>query len=271
MASGGGLVRASEALRLPLGPVAAVVALGVLAQVVGGIWPVAAGLALFLGGVVHGAAEETSEGLRPYSLPRALAYVVAALAIAAAYVAAPLPTLIAFLALSAWHFAREGEDRATFASTAVALLAIGGSALFRETETAAVFARITGERLPDLAMQPLAVAGVGGVLLTALSVLRRGARASAPVLALAATALLHPVLAVGAIFFALHALPMHARLARLYGSRETMAALLPTAIPALLGALALIVLAWTAHIALPLAAALALGFATPHMLAERTG
>ena len=79
----------------------------------------------------------------------------------------------------------------------------------------------------------------------------------------------HPVLAVGLVFFTGHALPIQLRQLRRYGSAAVLRAVgWPTGI-AVAGAALMAGAVASGWIALPLAAALAFGFATPHMLTDR--
>ncbi|KLE32360.1 hypothetical protein AAW00_12985 [Aurantiacibacter luteus] len=239
----------------------------VAAQLAGGGAAIALGLAFFLAGTAHGAGDEQGGTIRPWNVIGAAGYVVAGLAVAALFVAAPLAGLTLFLLLSAWHFARStGGTRAR--QVAFALSAVGGSALWQTGRTEAIFAAVLGMPIPGVWMTGLAILGGAGLLLAAWAL---GKRWRDPLLwsVLAATALLHPVLAVGFAFLAGHALPMQQAQVRRHGWRAVLAAQGPTTALAVLGAAAIAALVLTGHLALPLAAALAFGMATPHMLSER--
>ena len=228
---------------------------------------IALGLVFFLLGVSHGAGDEQGGRIRPYRLAGAAAYVVAGLAVAALFVAVPLAGLTLFLLLSAWHFAHSSGG--TLARRlGFALTAIGGSALWQRGETARVFEAILGMAVPEGWMIALAALGSAGLLLAAWSL---GKRWRDPVLfsTLVATVLLHPVLAVGFAFAAGHALPIQRAQIRRHGWRDVLAAEGATTGLAVTGALAIAAFVLTGHLALPLAAALAFGMATPHMLSER--
>ncbi|GGD58113.1 hypothetical protein GRI62_01690 [Erythrobacter arachoides] len=237
------------------------------AQIAGEGAAIVLGLAFFLAGTAHGAGDEQGGAIRPWSAVGAAGYVVAGLAVAALFVAAPLAGLSLFLLLSAWHFARStGGTRAR--QLAFALTAVGGSALWQVEGTGAIFAAVVGTHIPAIWMTGLAMLGGAGLLLAALALSKRWRD---PLLwsVLAATALLHPVLAVGYAFLAGHALPLQEGQFRRHGWRQVLAAQGPTTALAVLGAAAIAALVLTGNLALPLAAALAFGMAAPHMLSER--
>ena len=245
------------------------VTLGVVAQIAGDGWAVLAGLVFFVMGLAHGAGDENEGGIARIKLVHAAAYLVTGAAVAALFLFAPLAGLALFLALSAWHFARSDCAFDPLTRYAIAGLAVGGSALFRPGETAEVFAVIVSGEVPALVIRVLAllgVAGTGGAAWALVKGLRGFGHA---VIALAATVLFNPVLAVGLIFLTAHAIPVQQRQIANYG-RSTVwrAVALPTLI-ATLGALGIAALVWTGHLALSIAIALAFGMATPHMLTER--
>ena len=255
-----------RAARLLLGPFS-LLGLAAVAQIRGEGAAVGFGLLLFLTGVAHGAGDEQGGAIRPFRLVGAVAYIVAGLAVAALFVAFPLAGLTLFLLLSAWHFAHSsGESLAR--RLGFALSAIGGSALWRMAETAAVFEAALGVTPPQGWMVALAAIGSAGLLLTAWS-LAKSWRDTVLWSTIIATAFLHPVLAVGLAFAAGHALPIQQAQIRRHGWRDVLAAEGPTTAIALAGVLAMALLVLTNHLALPLAAALAFGMATPHMLSER--
>ena len=244
-------------------------AAAVVAQLAGGMVPVILGLALFAAGLAHGAGDEQAGAIRPFGPVHAAAYVAVGLAVAGLFLTVPLAGLLLFLALSAWHFARSDCAFAREARWATAALATGGSALFRPGETAQVFAAVLGDAPPEPFMLPLAVVGAGGIAaaLYALATNRRGCGEA--VLALGATALLHPVLAVGLVFLVGHAIPIQRRQLARYGADAVWRAVaLPTLI-ALVGTGVLALASVSGGLPLTVAAALAFGLATPHMLTER--
>ena len=176
--------------------------LSLVAQAAGPASAIAAGLALFIAGLPHGAFDE---GGRLLIHPRyVLRYLGAGLLAAVAFLTAPVLTLALFLALSAWHFLHEPAAGAWLRRVAVACLAIGGSALWRPSETAAVFAALCGTAIPPGAMIALAVIGGAG-LLAALGRLAFHPRDVPLWVMVASPALLHPVLATGMIFMLGHA------------------------------------------------------------------
>ena len=65
-----------------------------------------------------------------------------------------------------------------------------------------------------------------------------------------------PVMAVALIFFVAHAAPVQRRQIERHGLKQVLNAALPTGILALLGTLALVALAWSGMIAIPVAVAI---------------
>ncbi|WP_067789304.1 Brp/Blh family beta-carotene 15,15'-dioxygenase [Paraurantiacibacter namhicola] len=241
--------------------------LAALAQLAGTGAAIALGIGFFLAGFAHGAAEHQSGTLRAFRLLDAAAYVLAGLAVAALFLAMPLAGLTLFLLLSAWHFQHSaGGDR--LARWAYALTAVGGSALWQGEATAEIFAALLGQPIPQPWMLVLAVAGGAGLVL-AIAALGRRPHGWSLIACVAATALLHPVLATGLAFFLGHAWPMQHAQARRFGWSEVIRAAAPTAIPAMLGALAIAAFVLVGILPLVWAAALAFGMATPHILTER--
>ncbi len=227
------------------------------------------GLVLFALGLAHGAGDEQDGKLSSYTLLHAGAYVVVGLAIAGLFLMAPLYGLALFFALSAWHFARS-ECRFHQASRlAIAGLAVGGSALLRPDETADVLAFVTGADVPRNFMRFLAMGGVFGLVCAAYAFVTNRRGFGHTIVAALATLLLHPVLAVGLVFLTAHAVPVQERQVLTYGaSTVARAVALPTLI-ALVGATAIAMAVGIGWIAPQVAAALAFGMATPHMLTER--
>ena len=240
-----------------------------LAQLAGSAVALAVGIGLFVLGLGHGAGDENDGELRAYSWVLIAAYVVIGLAISALYLAWPVLGLSIFLAFSAWHFARSDSGMSLLPRLAIAGLAVGGSALLRPEATAGVFGAALGETPPASLL--LLLAGVGGaaLLAAAVSIALRHTGASSTGLAALACLLFHPVLAVGLIFFGMHALPVQNRQIARYGARKVFKAIaLPTAV-ATFAAAAIALVVWNGWLALELAMALAIGMATPHMLTER--
>lgn len=181
------------------------------AQLAGSAAALAVGLALFVLGLGHGAGDENDGELRAYSWVLVAAYVVTGLAIAALYLAWPVLGLSIFLAFSAWHFARSDSGMALLPRLAIAGLAVGESPLFRPETTATVFTAALGETLPALLLLLLTVVGGAALLAAGGSMILRHAGAVSAGLAALACLLFHPVLAVGLIFFGMHALPVQQR------------------------------------------------------------
>ncbi|WP_120716352.1 Brp/Blh family beta-carotene 15,15'-dioxygenase [Tsuneonella amylolytica] len=243
--------------------------LALAAQSAGLSASVGLGLALFLAGLAHGAGEEEDGTIRPLGLPQATAYVVSALAIAGLFLALPLAGLALFLALSGWHFAHGDCGLARLSRFAMAGLAIGGSALFHPHPTTDTFSTVVEGSVPLAFTQVLAIAGVFGAGAALVSVARGRRDWPLALLALAATAVFHPVLAVGFVFFIGHALPIQLRQLGRYGSAAVAKAIAwPTGI-AVAGAALMAASVAAGWMTLPIAAAFAFGFATPHMLTDR--
>ena len=244
-----------------LWPIALIAAIAQLAGHATAIWT---GLALFLLGFAHGAAEETGHTLRAPAPATIAFYLVTGAAFAALYLALPLVGLAAFLALSCWHFARSDTGLPPNSNAAIALLSIGGTALFQPAATAEIFDAMIGIAPPDWFMLLLAIAGATGVLL-AFASLRA---ATTALIATGACALLHPVLAVGAIFLAAHALPVQAAQARQSGWRTLIRAQAPATLAALAGSAAMMALYLTGNVPLGWLVAAALAMAIPHILVD---
>ncbi len=247
---------------------AGAVALSVIAQISGEAGAIAIGLAFFMLGFAHGAADEENGTIAPFGWASAAAYIMVGFAVVGLFLTLPLAGLALFLALSAWHFYHSDGGAGSAARLAISLLAIGGSALYRD-DLANVFGSILGYAPPPVFLGALVLSGVVGTAATLLALLRREQGALLALLAVMATMLLHPVLAVGLIFLTGHALPMQVRQIEEHGSRTVMGAALWTCALATIGAVALIALVIAGVVAIPVAAALALGMATPHMLTER--
>ncbi|MEE4201480.1 Brp/Blh family beta-carotene 15,15'-dioxygenase [Erythrobacter sp.] len=243
-------------------------AIASLAEGMGGAASMIVAAAFFLAGLAHGTLVERGGALFATSNPEATGYLVVAAAIAAFWLAAPLLGLALFLSLSAWHFAGE-EAESPLATRAIALIAVGGSALFQPEATRAVFADLTGAAIPPLFLWGVAAAGAVGVVMVLLTAVRREPPAILGVLALTAVAWLSPVLAVAFVFLALHALPVTSRLFDLYGVQSTFEASAPATLLALTGMGALALALGSGVLDSASAAALLIGLATPHMLVDR--
>ena len=253
--------RTRAGVPLWLWPIALVAVIAQLAGQAAAIWT---GLALFLLGFAHGAAEEAGDTLRAPAPATIAFYLVTGAAFAALYLALPLVGLAAFLTLSCWHFARSETGLSPLANAAIALLSIGGTALFQPAATAAIFAAMIGAAPPLWFMLLLAFAGAAGVLLALISL----RKATTPLIATAACVLFHPVLAVGTIFVAAHALPVQAAQARQSGWRTVLHAQAPATLASLVGSAALVALYLTGNAPLDWLVAAALGMAIPHVLVD---
>ena len=241
-----------------------------LCQIVHAPLGYAAAGVLAIAGLAHGAVEESADGLSPVGVGQGIIYLVAAAAIFCFWVASPLAALALFLGLSAWHFTVSSEQ-SRLPALSVALIAIGGSALFRSGETWAIFELMVGGAVPQTFMVGLSILGAAGCLLAAASVLRDRNLFLELASAVIAVAVLQPVLAVAFVFFALHALPVTLRLCRSHGAdRFRRAALLPTALAAS-GMAILAFIAMAASLDVRFVAAILIALATPHMLIDRLG
>ena len=227
------------------------------------------GLCFFLLGLAHGAGVEDETGLRRIGALQALAYLASGAAVAGLFLFNPLAGLVLFLALSAWHFAVSECGMAKLSRRAVALLAVGGSAFFRPNDTAAIFALVTGGPVPSAVMTILSATGTAGAVLAVCATARGSTGYGHALMAFAATLVFAPVLAVGLVFLLAHALPVQLRQIAAYGSTAVWRAVaLPTSV-AVVGAAGLAAMVAYGWIGLPLAAAIAFGMATPHMLTDR--
>ncbi|WP_435418479.1 Brp/Blh family beta-carotene 15,15'-dioxygenase [Parerythrobacter aurantius] len=240
-----------------------------IAQLAGEHWAIAMGIVLFALGFSHGAGEEDSGAIRSYRFQAIIAYLLVGSGVAALYLAFPLSGLVVFFLLSAWHFARCEPALGKWSGLAIAGLAIGGSALFRPAETEQVLSLVVSGSVPAFFMTLLTWAGGLGSVAAVAALLTRSRGAMLVIVALIATAMLQPVLAVGLVFLVCHAIPVLQRQLEDYGADAVWAATAWPTVTATLGAAALVLLVLTAGIDLRLAVALALGLATPHMLTER--
>lgn len=234
-------------------------------QMTGAVWAVAGGLALFVAGLPHGAFDHTGRALlnrKQY----VIRYLLAGLLAGLAFLWQPVAALAAFLLASAWHFTFDHSAGTALRRSAIALIAIGGSALFRPAETQAVFAALCGAVIPAPVMIVLAVCGVAGYAMAARVLLRR-LRDPALWLVAASPVLFHPVLATGLIFWVGHAGPLTSRLARLRNWTPGTWLALGGAAAAATAAIMLAVP--VAPALLPLFAAGAVALITPHLLPLR--
>ena len=243
--------------------------MAIAAQFAGGTFPVALGLILFAAGLSHGAGDEQGGTMQRYGVLEALAYLVVGAAVAGLFLTAPIAGLALFLGLSAWHFGRSDCAMGELARYAIAALATGGSALFRRDETARVFETVLGQAPVAPQMTLLALVGAAGCVLVAFALFRNQRGCGEAAIALLATAFFHPVLAVGLIFLVGHAVPIQRRQIAQYGSATVWKAVALPTLVATAGGIALAALVWTGTLDVRIAAALAFGLATPHMLTER--
>ncbi|MEN3971906.1 hypothetical protein WJS89_04430 [Sphingomicrobium sp. XHP0235] len=225
---------------------------------------------LFGLGVFHGGLDREAGRLVLPGAGYSAIYLLVAVAVFAVLLFDPAAGLAAFFALSVWHVARENEHRGTPrpAAIAEALALVGASALLRPAETLALVEAIIGEGAVALVML-LSAAGAGAILLSLWALATRPATAFPLAASIAGYALLPPLVAISAAFFALHAYPRMAAIVAEAGWGAGVR-LLAFGSAAILGAAVLIVgtsLGWWS-IALMAAAFLAL--ATPHMLLDRT-
>lgn len=238
--------------------------LALAAQAAGPDAAIAAGLALFMAGLPHGVFGVVGSFLmtRPGYILRYLALgAVAALA----FLAAPILILVLFLALSAWHFGHEPVAGTRLRRVAIACLAIGGSALWRPGETAAVFAALCGTAVPNALTFSLAIIGALGTLAAFGQLLRRPIDAAMLVI-LISPVLLHPVLATGAVFMLGHAGPVSVGIMRNQGWSWLPVGAIVLISLVLAGGAVFVLPLPSAH--LPYAAAAALAVIIPHLLPQ---
>ena len=247
----------------------AALALATAAQLYSGMAPLVVGLALFAAGLAHGAGEEEDGTIRAFGAIHVAAYLLVGAAVAALFLAAPLAGLALFLALSAWHFAHSDGSFGPHARTAIAALAVGGSALLRPRGTRRVFELATGGEVPPEFVTLLGVAGAVGLALAALALWKNQRGCGEAAIAAGAVLLFDPVLAVGTIFLVGHAIPVQRRQIARYGARAVWRAVALPTLVATGGALALALAVTFGWLPLGIAVALAFGLATPHMLTER--
>jgi len=183
-----------------------------LAVLLGETASILVGLALFAAGLPHGFIRGTSRNPRLSSPFYWAGYVVAGALTFAAFLVTPLVALAAFLALSLWHFAMSDALGSRSANAAIAGLAVGGSALFRPDATGAMLGYVAGRPLPEAILDVLAVPGAAGAIMALALIARKPGEHWPLSLAIAVVAGVHPVLAVGAIFYLYHAARIQARL-----------------------------------------------------------
>jgi len=209
-------------------------------------------------------------------------YVVVAAAVAMLWWLAPLVALAMFLAVAVVHFAEDWpETESRFLAIGLALGIVFAPALLHRGEAGAIFVAMTGTpHAARLADMMLLAAPLGCVLalagIVALLCARRFDRAAAAATSLAAMIMLPPALGF-AIYFGLFHSPRHLRHVLQDLGMPRARQWLPRALPALLGAGALVVLLYRANETV-VAGALGLGSATfmalailtvPHMVVPR--
>ncbi len=172
---------------------------------------IAIGLALFAAGLPHGFIRGAQANPRLTSALYWFAYVSAAAVVLAGFLIAPIALLMTFLAFSLVHFSISDALRSKAANLAIAALAVGGSALFQPTATAAMLGLAAGEYVPAMMLNALAIFGGVGVLVACVLACLEPRQHWTMLLAIAIVALLQPVLAVGAIFYLYHAAPIQRR------------------------------------------------------------
>nr|BAT31065.1 hypothetical protein [Fulvimarina pelagi] len=246
-----------------------VVLLAVLAQLAG---PTAAAMVAalyFACGLPHGASNEQRASLSAFAPLEIVAYVVTGMAAAAFIFAEPVAGLILFLALSAWHFASDRRDHTLVTGVGIALLLVGGSALFRRSATADVFASLIGTTVPNPVMSIIAAAGALGCLLALHTVWKEPRARNLALTAIGAPLLLDPVLAVGLLFLLFHAGPAQIEQVRNFGLRAVRHAAGWPSIAALAIAIAGCLLVAYGGLPMPILAAIFGGMTVPHMLTLR--
>ena len=244
-----------------------------LASLAGGAGQLAYALAVGLGlGLLHGASD-----LRLVPPARRLAFLGCYLAVALAcllcwQLAGPA-MLVAFLLLSAWHFAHEDELFAgRLTSLALGLFIVGGPTVLHETAVARLLALAMGPQAsPALADGLANLLALGGALALPLLVLAAWQR-RCPWLAatLPAVVLAPPLVGFALGFYLLHAAPQTGVRQRLLGA-PTFTAYLQLTWPILLGAAAFtlaggLVFVLQERTGVRALFAVLAAFAVPHML-----
>lgn len=229
---------------------------------------IAIGLAFFAAGLPHGFLRGTRSNPRLRSAGYWAAYLLAAAFVLTMFLVAPIIALCGFLGLSLIHFASSDAHRDRLFNGAVGCLAVGGSALFQPSTTAAMFAAVAGQGLSPTLIGAIAIFGMAGVLLTLALSIENPRRYRALLLATGFVALLHPVLAVGAIFYLFHAAPIQRR-AHLAPAPSLARYLVAAwAVLCVIGSgLALIAVTY-AGVSVGLASATAIALVTPHLLED---
>lgn len=224
-------------------------------------------LMLVLAGTPHGGGDVSNGSLRPPDASFAARYLLQAVAVGALFLAAPVAGLLVFLLLSAWHFACEMQGD-VFVRTGHGLLPIGGGALFQGGATAGIFAAITDAAVPPTMMVGLAAAGAIGCAAWVVAIARRSIPAFDAVVVVAAFASLPPVLAVAFYFGFVHGPAATGRMIDAHGLATTRRALTATGIAGILSVTGLTIAWWAGLLPVGLVAAILVGFAVPHMLAD---
>ena len=224
--------------------------------------------ALFLAGIPHGGVAYRDR-LEAPGLAFTLIYIAGAAIVFSAWWVAPVPTVAAFLALSAWHFSRaEGALRS--AGAAVVL----GGLLLRPDTTLACFALLAGQGAVEFGDATLALARVAGAAAFAWlgieSVRGPASRARAAWLALVIIAL-PPVEAVAVYFLFFHALPEYRRGIAQEGPARAVSLYARAGVPAVAGAIALGLGVVTGAVPIGIAGGLAVAVVVPHILDELAG
>ena len=183
---------------------------------------IAVGLAFFTAGLPHGFVRGTRSNPRLKRVWYWIAYLLGAALVVAAFLLAPIAALAAFLALSLVHFAMSHAHGDRLFNLAIGLLIVGGSALFQPSGTAAMLSAVAGQPVPPLLMSALVFAGAAGTALSALLCLSEPKRHASLIVAVGLMAALHPVLAVGGVFFLYHAAPIQHRAASAFGKSPAL-------------------------------------------------
>lgn len=225
---------------------------------------------LFGLGLFHGGLDRENGRLVLPGWGYSATYLAVALAMVGVMIFNPVAGLVAFFALSVWHVARETGQRTgdRIAGAAEALALVGGSALLRPNETFLLVDTIAG-RGSEALVALLGAAGVGAVLLTVWAIVRRSPLAAGLAASFVGYAVLPPLVAIAAGFFAFHALPRVVELLAEAGWRKgwRLGAL---GLVALVGATFLIAGMTQGWWSAALLAAILIALATPHMLLDRT-
>ncbi len=199
------------------------------------------GAVFFLLGTPHGGIETLDDRPAAPGLRFTGLYLRIGLGVFALWLAAPLPALIAFLAVSAWHFGRNDP-----ALKSIGLTVVAGSLALWPSETLGIFSAISGVegRPPDPLLAAAWLLGTTALILPLAEAVLKGRDLGRAAWLVCVLLLLPPVLAVATYFLFLHAAHDYRRAAQqvAYDPKALWALYAPTGLPALIGGSGLVLL-----------------------------